>query len=339
VASLRRCARAFNDFDDDGRVTTVLLHLQHAFEMLLKAGLVEKRVRVLDRTKGRSVGFDKCVRLGTEHLRLSEHQCGLMRTIDALRDDEQHYLGSLSEALLYTHIRAAFTLFGDVLEEVFHEKLADHLPTRVLPISTDPPADIDVLVGEQYDQARELLRPGRRRSADARALIRGLLAMEAHVAEDVLVTEKDVNRVERAIRNGKNLDEVFPRLESVATIVEGTGVELTVRFSKREGIPVRFVPADDPREVAAVREVDLERKYHLSASDLARGVGLTPPRTLALRRHLGIDEDGNFRHVFVFDSQRIPRYSDAALHRMREALDEVDMDDVWAEHRPRRRAA
>jgi hypothetical protein len=96
LASLRRCARAFNDFDDDGRVTTVLLHLQHAFEMLLKAGLVEKKVRVLDKSKGRSISFDKCVRLGAEHLRLSADQCGLLRTIDALRDDEQHYFGPAS---------------------------------------------------------------------------------------------------------------------------------------------------------------------------------------------------------------------------------------------------
>jgi hypothetical protein len=320
-------------------VTTVLLHLQHAFEMLLKAGLVEKRVRVLDRNKGRSIGFDKCVRLGSEHLRLSETQCGLLRTIDALRDDEQHYFGNLSEGLLYTHVRAGFTLFTDLLEDAFSEKLAEHLPTRVLPISTDPPAEIDVLINEQYRQAKELLQSGRRRRADARAFIRGLLAMEAHVAEDVLVTEKDVNRVERAIKSGKKLREVFPRLESVGTVVEGVGVELTVRFSKREGIPVRFVHADDPREAAAVREIDLERKYHLSARDLARSLELTAPRAVALRRYLAIDDDEGYRHVFVFDSQRIARYSDAALERMREALDEVDMDEVWAEHRPRRRAA
>ena len=61
LASLRRCARAFNDFDDDGRVSTVLLHLQHSFEMLLKASLIEKTVRVFDKRKGRSIGFDKTV--------------------------------------------------------------------------------------------------------------------------------------------------------------------------------------------------------------------------------------------------------------------------------------
>jgi hypothetical protein len=95
------------------------------------------------------------------------------------------------------------------------------------------------------------------------------------------------------------------------------------------------VPADDPRDVAAVREVDLQRKYYLSASELAERVGLTQPRSLALRRHLGVDDDEDDTHVFVFDSQRIPRYSDNALLKMQEALAQVDMDKVWEEHRPR----
>lgn len=35
IASLRRAAQAFNSLEGDGRVTTVLLHSQHSFEMLL----------------------------------------------------------------------------------------------------------------------------------------------------------------------------------------------------------------------------------------------------------------------------------------------------------------
>src|SRR6266498_5756607 len=137
LASLRRCARAFNDFDDDGRVSAVLLHLQHGFEMLLKASLIEKNVRVFDKRKGRSISFDKSVSIGAEKLRLTEEQCGLLRAVDALRDDEQHFIGELSEGLLYLHVRAGVTLFADLLDKNFKEKLGDHLPSRVLPVSTD----------------------------------------------------------------------------------------------------------------------------------------------------------------------------------------------------------
>src|SRR5204863_8007104 len=116
--------------------------------------------------------------------------------------------------------------------------------------------------------------PGRRRRTEARSQIRAMLAMEAHVAADVLVSEKDVNRVGRAIKVGKPRDEVFPRLRSLGTSTEGSGLTVTVRFSKKEGVPVQFVPADDPRDAAAVREVDLQRKYHLSARELAEQAGL-----------------------------------------------------------------
>ena len=85
-----------------------------------------------------------------------------------------------------------------------------------------------------------------------------------------------------------------------------------------------------------MREVDLQRKYRHSASDLARLTDLSLPRSTALRRHLGLDEDEDYRHVFVFDSQRIPRWSDSALERMREAKEDLDMDEVWERHRPRR---
>jgi hypothetical protein len=320
LASLRRCARAFNDFDDDGRVSTVLLHLQHGFEMLLKASLIEKNVPVFDKRKGRSIGFDKSVSIGAEKLRLTEEQCGLLRAVDALRDDEQHFIGELSEGLLYLHVRAGVTLFADLLDKQFKEQLADHLPNRVLPISTDLPADLDVLIDEQYGQIKKLLQPGKRRRAEARAQIRALLAMEAHLAEEVSVTEKDVNRVEKAIKANRPRAVVFPRLGGLGTSIEGSGVTINVKFSKREGAPVRFIAADDPREAAAVREVDLQRKYRHSARDLARLTDLTLPRSTALRRELEIDASDD-HHTFVFDSQRISRYSDAALQKMCEALE------------------
>jgi hypothetical protein len=341
VASLRRATAAFNGLEDEGREATVLLFLQHSFEMLLKAGLHQRSVRLFDQARGRSIGFEKCVRLGYEHLDLTEDQAGLLRTIDALRNDEQHWLGELSEGLLYVHARAAVTLFDDLLQAVFGERLAAHLPQRVLPISTRPPADLDVLIDEQYRQVRELLRPRRRQRTEARSLIRGLLAMEGHRTEGVEISERDVTRVERAMRDGRALEEVFPRLVGLGVTTEGEGVTVAVRFSKREGAPVRFIAADDPREAAAVRLVDLERKYHISPQHLADRLSLSTAKAAALRRHLGIaDADDRYCHVFDFGSQKPRRYSDNALREMKEALDGgLEIDEVWRQHGRRRRRA
>jgi hypothetical protein len=337
VASLRHAATSFNSFENQGRVTTTVLHFQHAFEMLLKAALANRRVRLFDPRSGKSIGFEKCVNLGREHLGLSEEAAGTLRALGALRDDEQHYLGSEDEGLLYVHARAAVTLFDDILQSEFTEALADYLPARVLPISTEAPGDFDLLIDRQFTQVADLLAPGRRRRPEARGKIRMLLAMEAHVAEDVFVSERDVSRVERAIKEGKTRPQVFPRLENLTTHTEGTGLTVTVRFAKKEGVPVRFVAADDPAEAAAVREVDLQRKYHFSKQALAEALNLTGPKATALRRFLGIDDDPSCVHEFVFGKSRHAAYSDNAFQRMRDALaGDLTMDEVWERNRPRR---
>ncbi len=333
LASIRRAARSFNDLDEDGRTTSVLLHLQHSFEMLLKAALIQRGIKVFDPGDGKSYGIGKCVNLATEALKLTISEAGLIRTIDAMRDEEQHWFAEAEEALLYAHVRGAVTTFDDVLYRIFSERLADHLPIRVLPISTEPPVEIQLLIDREYSQVKKLLAPGSRKRPDARARIRTLLAMEAHVSEGVLVSQKDVDRVERAIKSGKPRTVVFPRLGVLGTDVGGSGIAVTVRFTKKEGTPVTFVPVDDP-SAAAVREVDLQRTYYMTATELARKLGLSGPRGYALRQRLNIDGDPKCRHDFKFSKSTFPAYSDNAYTKMKAALGELDMDDVWKAYGP-----
>lgn len=334
IASLKRSVSTFNGFNDEGRSSGVLRDLHHSFEMLLKAALVQQRVGVFDKRLGRSFGFDKCLNLAQNTLRLSEEDAGALRAIDALRDDEQHWHMVISEGLLYTHVRAGVTLFDQILQVAFMEHLSDHLPHRVLPISAEPPRDIQLLIDEEYSQIAQLLEPGKRRRAEARGRIRSLLAIEAHAAEGVMISKRDVDRVEKAIKDGKPRSAVFPRLDDVASEVTGEGVEVKVRFVKKGGLPVRYIASDDPADAAAVREVDLQAKYHWSATNLAAKLGLTAPRATALRRKLKIDDDPDCRHSFAFGKSTHVRYSDNAFTEMKSALEEFNMDEVWAEFRP-----
>ena len=336
LASLRRAASAFNDFDEVGRTSAVLLHTQHAFEMLLKAALVQRNVKVFDKRDGRSIGPEKCVKLAAEHLQLTESEAGTIRAVDALRDDEQHWLTDCSEALLYLHLRAAVTLFDDLLLRLFDDRLVNHWPHRVLPISAEPPRDVQTLIDEEYTQIRQLLAPGTRKRPDARARIRSLLAMEAHLHEGVMVSRRDVDRIEKAIKKDGKRKQVFPRLSSLGADVAGDGPLVTVRFSKTEGMPVRLVGADEVVEAAAVREVDLRRKYHWTRPQLAEKLGLSQPKSLALRRYLGLEDEPDCVCDFEFGSSVHRQYSDNAYRRMKEALDGgIDMDEVWAHCRPR----
>ena len=194
-----------------------------------------------------------------------------------------------------------------------------------------------MLIDDEFTQITELLKPGRRARHDARARIRTLLAMEAHVGAAAQVSAKDVDRVERGIKAGRARTEVFPRLSDVSAQIDGTGATITVRFSKTEGAPVRYV-ADETVPAAAIREVDLDRKFYLSATDVAKRVGLSTSRATALRRHLGIDGNPRAHYVFVLDSQRIAHYSDAAVESMQTAVATLDMRQVWDGHKPRGRS-
>lgn len=101
-------------------------------------------------------------------------------------------------------------------------------------------------------------------------------------------------------------------------------------------MPVRYVKGDLPEEAdaAAIREFDLQKRFHLTVAALSDRLGLTPPRCKALRDHLGIDGDETCRHVFEFGSQKHPRYSDKAVGEIKKARDSLDLEAIWESHRP-----
>lgn len=335
VSSIRTAMSTFNSYEDEGRVCSVLLHLQHACEMLLKAALVQKKIKVFDEKSGKSIGFDRALNLCRQHCGLTEAEAGTMRMIDALRDAEQHWFTLVEEDVLYLHTRALITAFDAYMKRAIGIDLASRIPVRVLPVSTKPPGDFTFLMDREFKLISDLLKPGNRKRDEARARIRALLATEGLVADGVEVSERDINRIEKAVRAGNALSEVFPRLNTIASTIEGDGPSITVRFSKKEGAPVRFVAGDDPDGAAAVREVDLQKKFHMGPAELARSLRLTEPRALSLRRHLKIDDDPSCRRVFEFGKAKHDRFSDNARNKMKGALDAgVDMEAVWKAHRP-----
>lgn len=329
LSSLRIGLASFNSFNEDGRSTTVLLHLQHACEMLLKAVLVQKHIPIFDKKSATSLGFTKCVNLAQAHCGMTEQEAGIMRTIDSLRDAEQHWFIVVSEQLLYIHTRALVTVMDDILKRWFEDALVDHLPSRVLPVSTLTANNIEILMDREFSQISDLLTPGRRARNEARGRIRTLLAMESHIVEEVDVSEKDIDRIERAIKTGRSFVDVFPRLTALGTHTQGEGIEVKVHFTKKQGAPVRYVSADDPSDTAAVREVDLRKKYHFSATELSEAVGLTNPKAKALRKFLNLDEDDSCLHVFEFGKSKFPQYSDKALGLMKQAIIEHDINEIW----------
>lgn len=336
LSSLRTGVTAFNGLDSDGRVTIVLLSFQHAFEMLLKAILDSRHAPVFDKKSERSISLEGAIRLCQQQqgVKLSDAEAGTIRVLDSLRDAEQHWHVVVDEGLLYLNVRAGVTLFDDLLTRAFGERLGDHLPARVLPISADPPQSLDLLVDREYQRINELLKPGRRASAEAMARIRSLLATEALADPDAAeVSEADVRRVAKGIRDGKARTQVFPKLTGLSSEVQGSGLAVEVRMVKKDGAPVTFI-SDPAADVSAIRMVDLEKKFHMGPYDLADRCSVTRNKATALRRHLNLDgNDNHFSHLFILGKTKILRYSDNALRSMKEALPIVDIERIWECHR------
>lgn len=327
----------FNRPSEVGRTEAVLILLQHAFEMLLKSAIYERRGTIYPRREEISYGFNHCLGIAKSDLGiLNEDQASSLAILDGLRDCVAHNLLDLTEQALYVHAQAAVTLFGEVLGAAFNERLADHLPSRVLPISTEPPRSMLAFVDSEFSQIQTLLEPGRRHKAEARGRLRHLMVMQSHISgSGVLPTDREVDRVSRGVKQGATWQSLFPGVASLRLDTDGHGLTFSLRLTRQEEAPPVFsVRPGEPgaEEAALIREVNLLDRYSMGLEGLARNLGLTNPKTLALVRYLDLQSDDACFHEFHPSTFATKRYSPEALRRLREALPAVDMNTVWQEH-------
>lgn len=342
IDSLILAIEHFNRPDNRGRVSSVLILLDHSFEMLLKAAILHRGGHIREPRAKQTIGFDACVRKALSDGRLkflSEEQALSLQAINGLRDAAQHHLLEVPEQQLYLHAQVGVTLFRDILEGVFSEELAHHLPDRVLPVSTQPPKDLALLVQDEVEAIKGLLRPGSRRRVEARARLRSLAILEAIThAERTQPSDAELNRVLDRLGQGDDWGALFPGIASLALSVEGEGIPVHIRITKKEGVPIQLVPEGTPgASVVAVRRVDELGYYSLGVKQVAEHVGLSWPRTLAVIRFLRLQDDVECYKEFTIGSQVHKRYSQRAIERIRAHLPTLDLDEVWDRCGPKRR--
>lgn len=329
----------FNRPSDLGRHEAVLILIDRAFELLLKAVIIHKGGRIRERYAKQTIGFDKCVRkcVSDKALRcLSEEQALTIQIVNSLRDAAQHYILSLSEQQLYTYTQAGVTLFGDIMHRVFGERLRDHLPERVLPVSSDPPKDLHAVIETEFREVKKLVQPYSRRRLEAIAKLRSLAIVESSLqGERTQPGELELNRLIRSIKDGRGWKSLFPGVAKLNLTTEGTGLNITVRLTKREGEPVHLVPEGTPgATVVAVKRVDELGFYRFGLNDLAAQLGISGPRTLALIKHCDLQKSPEFFKEIRIGKTSFKRYSGKALSRLRRDVAVVDMEKVWQKHKP-----
>lgn len=345
VDSLVLSIEHYNRPWDRGRVDTVLILLDHAFEMLLKAGILHRGGAIRKRREKQTIGFDECLRKalsdgGVKFLK--QEQVLQLQALNTLRDAAQHHLVDLSEQHLYLHAQAALTLFRDIVRDVFGQDLKVHLPPRVLPLSTTPPTDLAALFEQEAKEVERLLKPGKRRRVEAAAKLRALAIVDGAMrGERLQPTDGELRKIGEAIRKGSGWDSVFPGVAAIELTATGAGPSLDLRISKKEGIPVQLVPEGTPgASVVAVHKVDALGFYNLGRDQVAKHLELSGPKTTALIQHARIKQDPDYFRRITIGKASFDRYSQKAIERLGEVLKAVDMDKVWADYQAslRRRA-
>lgn len=325
----------FNRPNDRGRVSSTLIQLDHAFEMLLKAALLHRGGRIRERRAKETIGFDACVRraLSDGKLKfLSEEQALVLQTTNGLRDAAQHHLLDISEGQLYVHVQSGVTLFRDLLKKVFDENLVSHLPTRVLPVSTSPPTNLEMLFESEVEEIKKLLRPGKRRQIEAMARLRPLAILDSTIqGEKGQPSDADLRRMGKDILGGKTWADAFKGASAVEITADGIGPNLSLRLSKKEGIPIQLVAEGTPgASVVAVKRVNELDFYSLGAKQLAEKLSISLPKVVAVVEHLGLRSKPDCYKEFKLGSQLHKRYSQKALEEVTTATKKESVDDIWS---------
>jgi hypothetical protein len=332
--SLVLAIELFNRPHDRGRVSSTLIQLDHGFEMLLKAAILHRGGRIREKRAKETIGFDACVRRSLSDGKikyLSEEQALVLQTINGLRDAAQHHLLDISEGQLYFHVQSGVTLFRDLLMSVFGQDLACHLPERVLPVSTSPPTDMATLFDSEVKEIKKLLQPGRRRRVEALARLRPLAILDATIrGEKGQPSESDLRRIGKEVLQGRPWAKVFQGVAAVEISADGAGPALSLRLSKKEGIPIQLVPEGTPgASVVAVKRVDDLGFYSLGAKQLAEKVGLTMPKVVAIVDYLGLRDQSDCYKEIKIGKAVFKRYSQKAIGAITEALKKESADEIW----------
>ena len=333
----------FNRPHDRGRISSTLIQLDHGFEMLLKAAILHRGGRIREKRAKETIGFDACVRRSLSDGKiqfLTEEQALVLQTINGLRDAAQHHLLDISEGQLYVHVQSGVTLFRDLLRGVFNQELASHLPTRVLPVSTSPPTDLATLFDSEVSEIQKLLRPGRRRRVEALARLRPLAILDGTIrGEKGQPSDSDLRKLGKEVLAGNSWGKIFQGAAAVELAADDAGPGISLRLSKKEGIPIQLVKEGTPgASVVAVKRVDELGFYSLGAKQLAEKVGLTMPKAVAVVDHVGLRGDQDCYKEFKIGKTLHKRYSQNAVHAIEQALRDQSADDIWLKRHPKRSA-
>lgn len=207
----------------------------------------------------------------------------------------------------------------------------------MLPISTRPPTDLTALFDEEIEDIKRLLSPGSRRAIDASAKLRGLAILEGAVnGENHQPTPGELKKLAGQIKNGVGWHDIFPSVASLCISTEGEGPNISLRISKKEGVPIQLIAEGGERTgFVAVRRVNELDFYCLTLQRLSVLVGVGRNKLGKVIEELGIREDPDMFKILRIGKIESKLYSQKALRKLRDELPNLNVDEIWERRRKR----
>lgn len=323
----------FNRVGDLGRPEAVLVLLDRSLELLLKACILHRGMKIRERGSANTIGFDACVRRGLSGAApfLNEDRVIGLQALNGLRDAAQHYLLDISEEHLYMQAMSGVTLFRDIVQVVFEENLSQVLPKRALPLSTVVPTDVATLFENECREVTKLLQPGMRRQTEVAARMRALAILDRNIqGEKTQPSDSYLVKQAKQLAEGTTWEDLFPGAAAVSLTASGVGPELSLRIAKKEGIDVRLVPEGTPEaSVIGVKRVNELDFYSLDHRSVASKLGLTSPKLTAISRAYNIEDDPDLFKRITVGKVVFKRYSPRVLGAVKRILEEESIESIW----------
>ncbi len=115
IDSLTLSIELFNRPNNCGRVHGVLIFMDHSFEMLLKAAIINKGGSIKEPGEKQTIGFSACIRKGFSDATikfLNEEEVLTLQSLNGLRDAAQHYTLEMSEPIYIYRPKQVLPYFG-----------------------------------------------------------------------------------------------------------------------------------------------------------------------------------------------------------------------------------
>ncbi|WP_417582917.1 DUF3644 domain-containing protein [Pelagibacterium sp.] len=325
----------FNRAWDRGRHEAVLIMLDRAFELLLKAIIIHKGGRIREaRKQEMTIGFDVCLRRCVSDAKLkclTEDDAVSLQSLNALRDAAQHYMIELSEEHLYVYAQSAVTLFARLCADELGLPMRNEIPERVLPVCARPPKDLGQLFDAEFEHIKAMVAPGSRKRLDAKAKLRSLAVLQASLdGRKSQASDRELDQIVARINDGADWRDIFPGVSTLTIDPEADGPGLLLRITRNQGEAIHLVNEGDPNaSVIAVRKVNELDFYNIGLHDLAQKLQCTPPKLLCLIRHDGMQDNPDYFKLIKVGRQEHKRYSPKALAYLKIRLQEIDLEDIW----------